>query len=145
MCRSKLSVSIPDARARARRDSFSRQCFCRWGFCGMGLFSIGTFIIGRAARDRGRSGRQWTYRPVARPLPNHCESTDTAAADKKAYPELDEARQMFAKQDVDGALDAFNAAAKAHADLPNGRILLATIYFTVNRPREARPVGKGGH
>ena len=61
---------------------------------------------------------------------------DTAAADKKAYPELDEARQLFAKQDVEGALDAFNAAAKAHADLPNGRILLATIYFTVNRPRE---------
>ncbi|HVU90274.1 MAG TPA: tetratricopeptide repeat protein [Pirellulales bacterium] len=61
-----------------------------------------------------------------------------AATEKKVYPEIEEAKQRLAKQDIEGALESFNAAAKAHSELPNGRVQLANVYFSINRPREAR-------
>ncbi len=60
------------------------------------------------------------------------------AAEKKNYPEFEEAKQKLSKQDIDGALAAFNAAAKAHPELANGRVLLASVYFASNRPRDGR-------
>jgi len=63
---------------------------------------------------------------------------DNPAAEKKNYPEFEEAKQKLAKQDIEGALAAFNAAAKAHPELANGRVLLASVYFASNRPRDGR-------
>jgi tetratricopeptide (TPR) repeat protein len=63
---------------------------------------------------------------------------DNPTADKKVYPEIEEAKRRLARQDIEGALESFGAAAKAHGDLPNARIQLANVYFSVNRPREAR-------
>jgi tetratricopeptide (TPR) repeat protein len=60
------------------------------------------------------------------------------SAEKKTYPEIEEAKRKLAKQDVDGALESFNAAAKAHSDLPNGRVQMATVYYALSRPRDGR-------
>jgi tetratricopeptide (TPR) repeat protein len=61
-----------------------------------------------------------------------------AASGEKKYPEIEEARKKLAQQDVDGALEALNAAAKAHPDLASGRVQLAHAYFAINRARDAR-------
>ena len=63
---------------------------------------------------------------------------DNAAAEKKPYPEVEEGKKKLLKQDFEGALESFNAAAKAHPDLSNGRVLISNVYFTSNRPREGR-------
>ena len=61
-----------------------------------------------------------------------------AASGEKKYPEIEEARKKLAQQDVDGALEALNAAAKAHPDLPSGRVQMAQAFFVMNRARDAR-------
>jgi predicted Zn-dependent protease len=119
MCRSKPLVSIPTARAQ-RGAGWQRSRLLPTNLV------LVAAVLGFGGLTAGRA--------CAEPL----RVDSAAAAEKKAYPELDEARQKLAKQDLDGALDDFNAAAKAHADLPGGRILLAMAYFTANRPREGR-------
>jgi tetratricopeptide (TPR) repeat protein len=79
----------------------------------------------------------WGQAPVrvarAEPL-----RVDNPAAEKKLYPEIEEGKKKLAKQDVDGALESFNEAAKAHPDLANGRVQLATYFLAANRQRDGR-------
>ncbi len=88
------------------------------------LFLAAAALLGPPAAGR------WA---VAEPL-----RIDSSTTEKKVYPELEEAKRRLAKQDIEGALESFNAAAKAHSDLPNSRVQLANVYFSINRPREVR-------
>ena len=58
---------------------------------------------------------------------------DNPAAEKNVYPEIEEAKKQLARQDIEGALASFNAAAKAQCRLPNGRVQLAMVYFGIDR------------
>ncbi|HEY1599317.1 MAG TPA: tetratricopeptide repeat protein [Pirellulales bacterium] len=119
MCRSKSTVLILTAWPRRSAGWQRSRPLSTYPLLVAAALSVGGLTAGPAS---------------AEPL----RVDSAAAAEKKAYPELDEARQKLGKQDIDGALESFNAAAKAHADLPGGRILLAMAYFTANRPREGR-------
>jgi len=59
-------------------------------------------------------------------------------SDKKTYPEVEEARKKLSRMDIEGALAAFEAASKAHSELPSGRVMLGAILINGNRLREGR-------
>lgn len=63
---------------------------------------------------------------------------DALPSDKKSFPEVEEGRRKLSRMDVEGARLSFEAAAKAHPELPPGRTILGTILINSQRVREGR-------
>ncbi|HEY2841359.1 MAG TPA: tetratricopeptide repeat protein [Pirellulales bacterium] len=63
---------------------------------------------------------------------------DALPSEKKVYPEVEEGRRKLARMDLEGARASFDAAAKAHPELPGGRVALGNTLVLIARVREGR-------
>jgi tetratricopeptide (TPR) repeat protein len=63
---------------------------------------------------------------------------DVLPSERKVYPEVEEGKKKLLRLDVEGARLSFEAAAKAHPELPPGRAILGSVLVTSGRVREGR-------
>jgi tetratricopeptide (TPR) repeat protein len=64
---------------------------------------------------------------------------DALPSERKVYPEVEEGKKkLLQRLDVEGARVAFEAAAKAHPELPPARTIMGSVLIANNRVREGR-------